>query len=234
MALYDRVKVSTATTGTGTITLGAAESGFRSFATAGVPTGTAVSYAIEDGANWEVGTGTYTSTGTTLTRSVTASSNSNNAINLSGSAKVFITALAADFDWRQIATYTVSSGVVNVDFTAIPQTFSDLLVVFQGLSVSEPAALRFAVRNASTWSATEGLSTDISPTLGAYGSLLFPAYKRDAGSVIATSGAPSSDPAIHPEGAYQYAWRVAGGIHGVRLTCSVGELDAGTITLLGR
>lgn len=59
-AIYDRVKVTTATTGTGSMTLGSAVSGYRSFLTA-VPSGTIVNYGIEEGTNWELGTGTYTS-----------------------------------------------------------------------------------------------------------------------------------------------------------------------------
>lgn len=94
--LYNLARVSTATTGTGTITLGSAVSGFLTFANAGVSDGEIVSYGIKDGSNSEVGYGTYTASGTTLTRTVRRSTNSNAAISLSGSAEVFITALAED------------------------------------------------------------------------------------------------------------------------------------------
>jgi hypothetical protein len=100
--LYNRVRVSTATTGTGTVTLGAAvDASYFTFAEAGVPNAATVSYVIEDGTNIEFGTGTYTSSGTTLSRdTVTASKISGTAgtskINLSGAAVVFISALAAD------------------------------------------------------------------------------------------------------------------------------------------
>ena len=96
MASWDRVKVSTATTGTGTLTLGSAQLGFRSFADAGVPNGATVSYAIEDGTAWEVGRGTYATSGTTLTRVVSTSSNANAALSLTGNAKVFVTLASAD------------------------------------------------------------------------------------------------------------------------------------------
>jgi hypothetical protein len=94
--LKNRAKMSTSTTGTGTITLGSAESGFQTFADAGVSNGNVVRYVIEDGNNFEIGTGTYTSSGTTLSRTVSESNNSNNAINLSGSATVFISAIDED------------------------------------------------------------------------------------------------------------------------------------------
>lgn len=111
--LYNLARMTTATTGTGTITLGSAASGFLSFAAAGIADGDVISYAIKDGSNSEIGTGTYTASGTTLSRTVTKSTNSNTAISLSGSAVVFITPRAEDFYLPGIpqGRLTLSTGV---------------------------------------------------------------------------------------------------------------------------
>ena len=94
----DRVKESTTTSGTGNITLGGAQNGFVTFSSV-LSNGDTTYYTISDGNNWEVGLGTYNSSGNTLTRTdanVLQSTNSDNRISLSGSsADVFIT-LPAD------------------------------------------------------------------------------------------------------------------------------------------
>jgi hypothetical protein len=95
--LFNLARMTTATTGTGTITLGASVSGYLTFAQAGASDGDTISYAISDGANSEIGTGVYTASGTTMTRIVGKSTNANTAISLSGSAQIAITERAEDF-----------------------------------------------------------------------------------------------------------------------------------------
>ena len=105
--------MSTSTTGTGTISLGSALSGYQSFENAGITNGQTVRYAIEDGTAFEIGSGTYTSSGTTLTRSVTESSNSDSAITLSGNAEVFVTATVADLYINDGASTLTTTGVIT-------------------------------------------------------------------------------------------------------------------------
>ena len=66
LVIKDRVKETTSTTGTGTLTLAGAFSGFDSFAEIGDSNTTY--YSCTDGTDFEVGIGTYTASGTTLSR----------------------------------------------------------------------------------------------------------------------------------------------------------------------
>ena len=108
--LVNRAKMSTSTTGTGTITLASAEAGYQSFADAGVADSDVVSYVIEDGDNFEIGRGIYTASGTTLSRGPLETSNSDSAISLSGSAAVFVSATVNE-------VYSYATTTINVDQT---------------------------------------------------------------------------------------------------------------------
>ena len=90
----DRVRETTTTTGTGTYTLAGAVTGFETFGSIGNSNTTY--YCCTDGTNFEVGVGTYTSSGTTLARTtILQSSNSDNAVNWSsGTRQIFCTAPA--------------------------------------------------------------------------------------------------------------------------------------------
>ena len=93
IVLSDRVKETTITQGTGSITLGGALGGFVSFAD-GIGDNNETYYVIENDTNFEVGMGTYSS-GSLSRDTVLASSNSGSKISLTGVSFVFCT-LPAD------------------------------------------------------------------------------------------------------------------------------------------
>ncbi len=105
--IADRVKETTTTTGTGTYTLAGAVTGFRAF-TSAFSNADVIEYAVTDGTNWEVGYGTFTSSGTTLSRtSIRASSNAGAAVSWSaGSKDVWCNAPATLLPATGLATFT--------------------------------------------------------------------------------------------------------------------------------
>ena len=117
--LFNRARVATATTGTGTVTLGAKVSNkYATFAEAGVANTNVVTYTIEDGNDWEIGRGTYTSSGTTLSRDTVLTSSvggtvGTSKLNLSGAAEVFITAAKEDFDVNNFTEDTSPDGAAD-------------------------------------------------------------------------------------------------------------------------
>ena len=94
LVVKDRVRETTTTTGQGTLTLAGAVAGFRSFADIGNANTTY--YTIFDKVNntFEVGVGTYTSSGTTLSRDTVLQTSAGNTTKISfasGSKDVFVT-----------------------------------------------------------------------------------------------------------------------------------------------
>ena len=88
IVVKDRVNETSTTTGTGTFTLAGAVTGFQTFAAIGDGNTTYYTIVLQGGSEWEVGLGTYTSSGTTLSRdTILSSSNSNNAVNFSAGTK---------------------------------------------------------------------------------------------------------------------------------------------------
>ena len=109
--LNDRVKESSATTGTGTFTLGGAVSGFETFA-AGIGGSNTTYYCIFDTgtSNFEVGFGTLNGGASTLARTnIISSSNSDAAVNFAGATEVFCTVPGAKISLPKPEEYGSSS-----------------------------------------------------------------------------------------------------------------------------
>ena len=143
LVVKDRVKSSTTTTGTGTITLGAAAIGFQAFSVIG--DGNTTYYTIVDTVNgtWEVGIGTYTSSGTTLSRdTVLDSSNSGSLVSFAaGSKDVFVAypaerAVIGGMGYVENAATVTQSSTINAGNNAIS---SGPVTIASGVTVTVPS-----------------------------------------------------------------------------------------------
>jgi hypothetical protein len=112
LALKDRVKETTIVVGTGAATLLGSSIGFQPFSVVG--NGNTTYYCISDqfGSNWEVGIGTYSSSGNTLARTtVLASSNAGALVTFTAGIKdVFVTYPAEKGVWLDASGNAIGLG----------------------------------------------------------------------------------------------------------------------------
>jgi len=158
LVVKDRVQETTTTTGTGTITLAGAVTGFQSFSVIGDANTTY--YAIVGGAEFEVGLGTYTLSGTTLSRTtVLESSNSGSLVNFSaGTKNVFVTypaekAVYQDANGDAYAPQVASSNGIFLNSNTIATSYT-IPTNFNALSagnVTINSSITVTVPTGSRW-----------------------------------------------------------------------------------
>lgn len=130
LVLDDRVKESTPTVGTGSYGLNGAVTGFQAFSAA-LSDGDTTYYCVTDGVDWEVGIGTYASTGDEIARTtILSSSNSGSAVSWgSGDKDIFVT-LPASKSAQSLGDLVVSGGgqyqMLTLDANGAPQNESTL------------------------------------------------------------------------------------------------------------
>jgi hypothetical protein len=145
LVVKDRVQETTTTTGTGTITLAGAVSGFQSFSVIGNANTTYYAIVGQSTSEWEVGIGTYTSSGTTLSRdTILASSNSGSAVNLSaGTKNVFVTYPADKSVYEDASNNVTLPADLSVNGNTTLGDASGDSVTFNAATVSTPNGLNF-------------------------------------------------------------------------------------------
>jgi hypothetical protein len=127
LVLKDRVKEGTTTSGTGTVVLNGAATGYQSFAVIGNANTTY--YTIAGGSDWEVGIGTYYSGNTSLSRdTILASSNANAAVTLSGTYDVFVTYPAEESVYLNGSNLN-AGGLSNIAFSALTANLASINTV---------------------------------------------------------------------------------------------------------
>ena len=216
LVIDDRVKENSTTTGTGTLNLSGAVSGFQTFV-AGVGNGNTTYYAIvnRDADEWETGIGTVTdaSTDTLARTTVIASSNSDSAVSFSSGTKDVFTTLPA-------------SKAVYKDGSSDVTLANDLILG------SDSAVLKFGADSDTTLTHTDGTGL----TLNSTNKLLF----RDSALYINSSTDGQLDIVADTEIQIAAttidingAVALNGAITGATNITLTGELDAATLDISG-
>jgi hypothetical protein len=159
LVVKDRVQETSTTTGTGTITLAGAVSGFQSFSAIGNANTTY--YAIVGGTQWEVGLGTYTSSGTTLSRDTVLASSTGSKLDLAaGTKNVFVTYPAAESVYQDASNdayapqfaasngISLENGTIGTSYT-FPTGYNAVqagdITLSSGVTVTVPSSSRWVI-----------------------------------------------------------------------------------------
>lgn len=201
LILKDRVQETTTTTGTGTLTLGGAVTGYQSFSAIGNANTTYYAIYANGGSEWEVGIGTYTASGTTLSRTtVLSSSNSGSLVSFSaGTKNVWCDYPAGKAVYTDtsgnVANYTITGGTINGTAiggtTAGDGTFDILTGNTSRLGVATGTSMVASngLSSTSTFSGTpptDGIVVDYSTGYGRFSAFTGDGYQWYTGGVGTT------------------------------------------------
>jgi hypothetical protein len=169
LVLKDRVRETSTTVGNGTFTLAGAVAGFQSFAAIGNSNTTF--YTIVDGNTgaWEVGVGTYTASGTTLSRDTVLANSLGDTTKISfgaGTKDVFV-------------TYPAEKSVA----TDLANTFTADQTISGNLTLNAQGDVRFADSDSSNWVAFQAPTTVASNV-----TWTLPSADGTTGQVLSTNG----------------------------------------------
>jgi hypothetical protein len=180
LVLADRVQETTTTTGTGSVTLLGAVTGFQSFAVVGNGNTTFYTIADQGGANWEVGIGTYSTTGPTLARTTVLSSSnggslvtftagtktvfvtypSEQSVNLDASNNVSALGTISSGTWNATAITTVYGGTGLTSYTAGDLPYYTSGTALSKLGIGANGFVLTSNGTAPTWAANSGATVD--------------------------------------------------------------------------
>ena len=146
LVLKDRVKETTTTTSTGAYTLAGAVGGYQSFSVIGNANTTY--YAVTNGTDWEVGIGTYTASGTILSRdTILESSNSGNAVNWSAGIKEIFCTYPAERSMYVDGTTITPAISARLGFANLAQGSALSVLGVTGNSTADNASIAAATDN---------------------------------------------------------------------------------------
>ena len=148
----DRVKETCSSPGAGTVTLLGASTGYVSFSVIGNANSTYYCIADQGGNNWEVGIGTYTASGTTLSRDTVLSNSAGTTAKInfsSGTQDVFVTYPASN-SYGGVGSQGVSTNNSQIaESGSFPSTYNGLSVgpitVQSGVAITVPSGQKWIV-----------------------------------------------------------------------------------------
>ena len=185
--LKDRIQVTSTTTGTGTFTLGLASAGYQDFS--GIGNGNQTYYTITNGTDWEVGIGTYTVSGTTLSRDqVLASSNSNALVNWgAGSKTVYVPQPAENVQGTAPTGDNSSIGTDGVAFDNFQKNLQTS--INSGVTFNNNGTNGIVSTFSLVYTASEAYNGGV---LAPNGDIYFVPYAANRGQKISASGVVST------------------------------------------
>lgn len=138
--------------------------------------------------------------------------------------------------WTQLGAAASTASGASVSFTSISAIYSDLMLVFEGVSHNNAGSTGITIElsdnNGTSWSAANVLQNFVAAD-AIFGRVAITGYRLPAGAMTSELAPIAADRTV-ASGGVSRVWRLAAGINAVRIGLGAGAFDGGTIKLFAR